>query len=342
MNVHGFGAAAVATAIALATSFVATRAAIRIARRRRMLDVPNERSSHTVPTPRTGGVGIALGAAAALAIRGPYTPQVAAAAAGAAVAFAAGLLDDVRTLRPAPKMALLLVAAAFAAAGMRVERTGGVPFSGEVSLGVLAWPLTILWLAGYANAFNFMDGIDGIAGVTAAVSAASFAAAGIVHGDDTLVGLSAAVGGASLGFLPWNFPRAAVFMGDAGSLPLGMLLAAAAVEANASGAMSFPASVLLLGPFVFDVAFTLALRAVSRRRLSEAHRDHLYQRLSRVLRAHAPVTIAYALFAAVTGLLALTYERQSELGRLLSLGIPPLAMLAFAASVLRAERRREG
>src|SRR6185503_11970837 len=84
---------------------------------------------------------------------------------------------------------------------------------------------------------------------------------------------------ACAGFLPFNFPKARIFMGDAGSLPLGLLLAWLAVRANETGALPFPASILVLGPFLFDVTFTLIRRARAGKNLGEAHKDHLYQRV---------------------------------------------------------------
>ena len=147
-----------------------------------------------------------------------------------------------------------------------------------------------------------------------------------------------ALAGALVGFLWFNLNPALIFMGDAGSLPLGMALATCAVMANASGSLAFPASVLLLGPFLFDVAFTLVRRATGGRKIGAPHKEHLYQRLSRVWGSHAKVSLLYAGFSVVTGCLALCYGGLTELGKLLSLTLPVAAMLGFAAFVLRAER----
>lgn len=321
---------------ALVVSLVATGVVLAVARRTRHLDVPNERSSHAVPTPRSGGLGIvAAFAATPFAVGGL---SGAAPLAALAIACAAGVVDDVRGLRPLLKMVALLGAAAVVVPSLAVEVARDVPFAGDVPLGFLALPLTALWLALYANAFNFMDGIDGIASLTSAVSGAAFAAAGVRAGDAELAGWGAAVCGASLGFLPWNFPGARIFLGDAGSLPLGFALAWCAVRANATGALAFPASVLLLGPFLFDVAFTLGRRWREGKTIGEAHREHLYQRLARRAGSHPPATIVYAGFAAATGALALGYAEMSSLGKLLSLVLPSASMLGFAGLVLRAER----
>jgi Fuc2NAc and GlcNAc transferase len=225
----------------------------------------------------------------------------------------------------------------------RVEVVHGMPWIGDLDLAWAAWPLTLFWLACYPNAFNFMDGINGIASVTAAVSSAVFVFAAVSGGrpprDPALLACALATEVAALGFVPWNFPRARTFMGDVGSLPLGLALAFCAVRANSVGALSFPASVLLLGPFLFDVTFTLVARLRRGERLGQAHREHLYQRLARALGSHTPVTLLYGGFSVVTGVLALSYGGMSDAARLLSLAGPLAAMLTFAVLVRRLEQR---
>jgi UDP-N-acetylmuramyl pentapeptide phosphotransferase/UDP-N-acetylglucosamine-1-phosphate transferase len=198
----------------------------------------------------------------------------------------------------------------------------------------------ILCVTLYPNAFNFMDGINGIAALTAAVTGTVFAIAGVRSGDPASARWGAVAAGASLGFLPWNFPKARIFMGDAGSVPLGFLLILCAVMSSKSGALPFPASILLLGPFMFDVTFTLIRRWREGKTIGEAHKEHLYQRLSRVWGSHAKVSLLYAAFSVATGILALAYASLSDLGKVLSLALPLAAMLGFAALVLRAEREK--
>ena len=330
----------VTAAIACGTSFAAVAMVLAYARRRRLLDVPNERSSHSTPTPRSGGLGIVVAVLVTIVLRNADFAECWEAVFAFAIAALVGFLDDVSPMRPLVKFVLLLGAAHFGLQHV-LQVVHAVPFAGDLRFPTLA-AIFATWgcLALYPNAFNFMDGIDGIAALTAAVSAAVYTIAGVQHGDGALGAWGALLAGVSLGFLPWNFPKARIFMGDAGSLPLGLLLVWCAVRANATGAMAFPASVLLLGPFLFDVAFTLVRRAVERKRFGEAHRDHLYQRLSRLWGSHARVSLLYASFAAVTGSLALAYGSMGDAGKLLSLVVPLAAMLGFAALVLRAERRK--
>jgi Fuc2NAc and GlcNAc transferase len=323
---------------ALAMSLVATAIMRAYARRRGLVDVPNDRSSHVTPTPRGGGLAMVTALALAVLLHGRLSDDALMYA--LAIVGVIGFLDDARGMPAWLKMAAIVYAATNVARVAVVTIAYDVPFAGAVDLGIFAWALTVAWVASYANAFNFMDGIDGIASLTAALSAAAFAIAGADRGDPMLAGWAAAACGASLGFLPWNFPKARIFMGDAGSLPLGVLLAWCAVRANASRALPFPASMLLLGPFLFDVTFTLVRRAREGKKIGEPHKEHLYQRLSRVWGSHAKVSLLYAGFSVVTGTLALAYASMSDTGKLLSLAVPLATMLGFAALVLRAERRK--
>jgi Fuc2NAc and GlcNAc transferase len=329
-------------------AFAATAVVRRVALRRGHLDIPNQRSSHAQPTPRGGGVAIVVAIVAGLLASLAAEPLTVASPAivipGVLLACVIGLRDDANPLRPSAKMLGLVAAAACVLPIAQVETPQAVPFAGDVGLAWAAWPLTALWLACYPNAFNFMDGLDGIAALTTIVSCAVFAIAGVRGGDApgaiTVTWAAAATGLAAAGFLPWNFPRARIFMGDAGSLPLGLLLATCAVLANAADVLPFPASILLLGPFMFDVAFTLFRRSREGKTIGEAHKEHLYQRLSRLWGSHAKVSLLYASFSVVTGGLALAYDSMGDAGKLLSLVGPLAAMLGFAALVLRAERRK--
>jgi UDP-N-acetylmuramyl pentapeptide phosphotransferase/UDP-N-acetylglucosamine-1-phosphate transferase len=162
--------------------------------------------------------------------------------------------------------------------------------------GAVAWIgalIALLFLVGSMNAFNFMDGSNGMAGVQAVVSGAFlawlFAAAG--QGGWTLA--SGALAGAVLGFLPWNVPRARLFMGDAGSVPLGFVLASLVLVATYSGAAPGPLALLALAPFLVDTSLTLIRRLIRRERWYTAHRQHLYQRLIRRGWSHLAVMALY-------------------------------------------------
>ncbi len=327
--------------------FAATGIAVPILRRRLVAE-ETERSSHTGRTPTGGGIGIAAavlvagGGTLALIGEGFDATRVGLPLVAAVAAGAVGVLDDAREMRPRLKMALLL---ACAAAVLPVATLTGAsaPFAGPLGFGWAAIPLSLFWLLGFTNVFNFMDGINGIAAVTTAVSGSAFALLGAARGDVDVALLGGITAGAAAGFLPWNFPNARVFMGDAGSLALGLLLATlgilSAEPVAEIPAVAFPACVLLLGPFLLDTTLTLIRRAARGERLGEAHREHLYQKLSDVWKAHPPVTLLYGAFSVATAVLAWGYGDRGDFGRLLSLVLPLGAMLVFAAVVLRAERR---
>ena len=338
----------VAFVAAAALSWIGVRRALAFATARALLDIPSDRSSHAVPTPRGGGLGIVFAIVACIAAEAVRRGDVAFAlpALPILVACALGYADDRKSLPAAPKMLVLVLAAALALPQATV-RSVPVPYAGTVDLGLLAVPLSLFWMAGFSNAFNFMDGINGISGLTVLVSGLGFAAAGLLAGDERTAFLGAVAAGAGAGFLPWTFPKARIFMGDSGSLPLGMLLAFTAATAaepaspGAAPALPFPASVLLLGPYVFDVTFTLVRRAREGKPLGQAHNEHLYQRLARGLGGHAPSAWTYAGLAAVTSGLAVAYAGWGDLGRVLSILVPPLTLLACAPSVFDLEAKRK-
>lgn len=331
-----------AAAACAAVSFAAVGAFLRHARRSRFLAEPTERSSHTVPTPVGGGVGIAFAVTAGLVVSRfvPGGPDLSLFAPGFVAATLTGFRDDRRALAAGPKMTLIVAAAALGLLAARFGRPE-VPFLGPLPLdGFLGLAAALVWTSGFSNAFNFMDGIDGLAGSTAVVTGAAYAVAGWTSGNPDVALLGALVAGGGAGFLPWNLPKARIFMGDAGSLPLGLLIAQTAMLADARGALPFAASVVLLAPYLTDVSFTLFRRWREGKRLSQGHREHLYQRLQRALGSHVLATSCY--FAAECGVaaLALSWGALGEPGRALSLLLVPAVLLAFAPWIFRAERAR--
>lgn len=328
-------------------SWLAVGRALAYARSNAVLDVPSSRSAHTTPTPRGGGVGIVFTIMAALVAQSIRHGDGTLVAVALSVLFAAavGFTDDRRSLPPLTKLALLTAAALIALPAATV-RTAHVPYLGTVDLGVLAIPLSLVWLTGFSNAFNFMDGVNGIAALTALVSGLGFAVAGHLAGDEVTAFLGALTAGAALGFLPWNFPHARIFMGDSGSLPLGLLLAIVAARAarpvppHGVPVLPFAASVLLLGPYVFDVTLTLISRALQGRRLTQAHSDHVYQRLARARGDHSVASLTFASFSAITSVLALVYGGLGDFGRVLCLVVPLVSLLGFSFFVRALERQK--
>jgi UDP-N-acetylmuramyl pentapeptide phosphotransferase/UDP-N-acetylglucosamine-1-phosphate transferase len=293
---------------------------IRLLRRRTMLDIPNERSSHDTPVPRGGGLVIVmawvLGMVATWALRFPFpdlgilAPDgfVISTTLGIVVLAILGFVDDRLDLNPFLKL-LVQVAVALQAlwlSGLQVTDLG-LPLESPIGLGVWGWVAGLMWLVGFTNIFNFMDGINGLAFTQLIIGGTTFCLFGAKSGDYELAISGALAAGAALGILKYNFPKALVFMGDVGSLPSGFLLAMlglrAAFGAHNEG-VSFLVPVLVLWPFLYDGSFTLLNRLAHRRNPFRAHRSHLYQRLIVKGYSHKKITSGYALWMAVCGVLA--------------------------------------
>ena len=278
-----------------------------MARLRLLVDKPNARSSHSLPTPRGGGIGLVVGALAGCLWLGAADAW-AGFAAGALVAGVAGLADDARAQGAYVKFGAQFLAAGLAMAGGAVFGTVHVPGIGPVELGVFAGPVTFLWFVGLTNAYNFMDGLDALAASTGAVAALFAGLVLAVGGHHALAGLAFVLAAACLGFLPLNWPRARVFMGDVGSQFLGFSFAGLGVlaaDADASGQL-FWLIPLLLMHFLFDTMLTAARRVAAGENVLAAHRGHLYQLLNQSGVSHGRVSALLACFAGLQGLAALT------------------------------------
>ncbi|MEE4381292.1 MAG: glycosyltransferase family 4 protein [Pseudomonadales bacterium] len=281
--------------LVLVAALLGTGLVRRYALHRELLDVPNARSSHTRPTPRGGGVALvlaALGAWCALWLSGALDPSLAAAVVpGGALVALTGFFDDRSSL---PSWVRLLVH--FLASVWALAWLGGLPrvplLFGPVDLGWIGHVLGVLYLVWMLNLYNFMDGIDGIAGIEATVVPLVAAAIALLLGLPFPWPL-ACLAFAALGFLPWNFPRARIFMGDAGSGFLGFSLGVLSIDALASHPGLGWAWLILLGTFVVDATVTLLRRMIRGYRFDEAHRSHAYQYLARRVGRHAPVSVGY-------------------------------------------------
>lgn len=265
--------------------------------RKRLLDVPNDRSSHSQPTPRGGGLALTVAHLLAVVVAnwlGLLDLNLAATLIGGGFAVAVvGFLDDHGHVPAALRLICHLVAFAWA-----VWWLGGLPpvdFGwGPVDLGWAGTALLLLYLAWFLNLFNFMDGIDGIAGAQALCMSLTgvvlaYQAGGGEHAALPIVLLAAA----TLGFLAWNWPPARIFMGDVGSGYLGFALGVLALWTVVEGWLTPWVWLILGGAFLADATVTLVRRARARVNLVEAHRSHAYQRLSRHWRGHRPVTLAF-------------------------------------------------
>jgi UDP-GlcNAc:undecaprenyl-phosphate GlcNAc-1-phosphate transferase len=297
-----------------------------------LLDRPNGRSSHEVVTPRSGGVAIFSGWLVGIVTIGVFagwtgfTKEAAMFAPLLAAAFLFGLADDRFNLNASLKFFTQIALAVFYVAIFGPLTAAPLPFLGETSLGPWAAPLTVLWIVGFMNAYNFMDGVNGIAAACGALALATLAAAAAFNGE-TFWAIACGLCAASLlSFLPMNFPRARLFMGDNGSQAVGFLFAVASVGVanDTDGAVSAYFGPLLMLPFLADVAFTLIHRARRGRNILSAHREHLYQLMARLGLSHAEVTAAFLSLTALSSAVAILQLRLPAAYQLLA----PIALSA--------------
>ena len=269
----------------------------RYALARSLLDVPNARSSHSVPTPRGGGVAIVTSALLGLPLLAadgvlPLPALWGLIGAGGLVALV-GFLDDHRHI--AARWRLL---AHFAAAIWALTWLGGAPplmlFGTEVDLGWFGVVLAAVYLVWLLNLYNFMDCIDGIASVEAICVGLGGALLFMLSDHTGLATVPLVLAAAAAGFLFWNFPPAKIFMGDAGSGFLGIVVGVMSLQAGWVAPELFWSWVILLGVFVTDATVTLLRRLMRGDRFYEAHRSHAYQHASRRFGRHLPVTLAVA------------------------------------------------
>jgi Fuc2NAc and GlcNAc transferase len=270
----------------------------RVALRRELLDVPDHRSSHTRVTPRGGGMAIVLSFLSTILLLAlfrqiPVSWALAFFGAGGAVAWV-GFLDDHGHVPAHTRLAVHAGSALFALACL-----GGPP---AVQFGKLFWPdgglAWLLWLPfliWLVNLYNFMDGIDGIAGIEAVtvLIAATVVASSNANPDSILV--MQALLASTLGFLVWNWPPARIFMGDAGSGFIGMMLGVLVLASAGQAAVSVWSWLILLGVFLVDATVTLLTRMLFGQRWWEPHRSHAYQNASRRYGGHGPVTVSVAI-----------------------------------------------
>ncbi|MEE4719190.1 glycosyltransferase family 4 protein [Pseudomonas alliivorans] len=283
--------------IALA-SLLLTALLRRYALSRSLLDVPNARSSHSIPTPRGGGVAIVVAfllAIVVLAGTGQISVATSMAIVGAGGMVAViGFMDDHGHI--AARWRLL---GHFAAAVWALVWSGGLaPLSvmgTTVDLGVVGQICAVFYLVWMLNLYNFMDGIDGIASVEAVTVCGGIGLVYALSGFGELLWGPLILAASVVGFLYWNFPPARIFMGDAGSGFLGIALGMLSLQAAWASPQLFWAWLILLGVFVVDATVTLLRRLVRREKVYEAHRSHAYQFASRRLGGHLPVTLAVGL-----------------------------------------------
>ena len=308
-------------------------------------DIPDARKAHTEPIAKSGGVGIVCafllgvlllyryGQVSRLA-EGYFIGVIAAATLMAAISF----LDDLFALSFLVKLATQLIAAAAAVASGLWLHVLALPFYGAIDIGWLGVPLTIFFLLFITNAMNFIDGLNGLAGGVTLIACLFLAGIAAVYGGFFVYTASLLLAGGVLGFLPFNFPRAQIFMSDVGSQFCGFMLALFGIAAARFEAapLSFLLVPLLLSGVLYDVAFTLVRRIFAGENIARAHNGHLYQVARRAGMDAAWVAVWHWMFAVIGGLTAIAFLAAPPAWKLPIALLPLIAQLLWTVIVIRA------
>jgi len=252
-------------------------------------DIPNDRSLHTEPVPRTGGIALMAGILSGwMLMIQHWTWWIVMPALGL---FVLSLVDDMRSLSPRTRLIGHFIAAMIVLGGAGVD---------------LLWLLPVLlFIVWMTNLYNFMDGSDGLAGGMALFGFSFYGIAALKHNDEIFAMMNFSVGAAALGFLYHNFNPARIFMGDSGSIPLGFLAASFGIWGWQQAYWPFWFPILVFSPFVADATFTLFRRIGRKEQLSQAHRSHYYQRLVQMGWGHRKTALAEYLLMFLAGTFAL-------------------------------------
>jgi UDP-GlcNAc:undecaprenyl-phosphate GlcNAc-1-phosphate transferase len=265
----------------------------------RIMDMPNERSSHSAPIPKSGGISIVATFLIGVLIIFLFGEKTLIRHVyffgfvfSALLIAGISLYDDIANkpfiIKLTTQLAAILLVLAF---GIVIDRVA-LPFAGLVPLGWWGYPISFIWIVGMTNAFNFMDGVDGLAGGAAVIASAFFCAITFSQGSTFVYITCYALLAGSLGFLVYNFPPARIFMGDVGSAFLGFVFAVLAIIAARydHSHTSFMVMPLLLFNVIYDTFFTFVRRLLRGERVIDAHRTHLYQLFNRIGYSHRVVS----------------------------------------------------
>jgi len=331
---------------AAAGSFVISTLCVAGSRRwavERMLDIPNARSSHTKPTPRGGGLGIVIGVLIGAwslfisrIISMPFREIAALSLAGGIVALV-GWLDDIHRLPYRVRLVVQAISSVIILIAIGYFKTIVIPLIGDIHLFSIGIPVTLLWIMGLTNAYNFMDGIDGIAGGQAVVAGLGWTIIGFISGQSYIGLIGVLLAASSLAFLLYNWSPARIFMGDVGSAFMGFTLAVLPIIAGRQSPRIIVAGLLLVWPFIFDTSFTLIRRLTRGENVFVAHRSHIYQRLVIAGYNHRFVTLLYVGLALVGVIVALIWYKRAPFADAVVLMVPLLLFAGLWRFTVKAE-----
>lgn len=272
--------------IAFVMALVLTPVAKSIAYKIGAIDVPKDkRRMHKEPTPRLGGLAIYFGFLISIVFFARLDKQLLGILAGSLIILIVGIIDDVKQIRASIKLVAQIIAALIVAfCNVRISAISmpvGLVDGGILSLGIFSIPITVLWIVGATNAVNLIDGLDGLAAGICSIATFSLFFIAILAGEASVAILAAALAGSCLGFLPYNFNPAKIFMGDTGSTFLGYMLSIICIQGLFKGyvVISFIVPFLILGLPIFDTTFAILRRIKNKKPIMSPDRGHLHHRL---------------------------------------------------------------
>lgn len=270
--------------IAFLTAYLATPLVIKLAGKIGAMDVPDgKRRVHDHPVPRLGGLAIAVGFFVATLIFARLSRKVLIYYIAAFIIIVGGVLDDTFGLSPKKKLLFQITAAVIVAVFcVRIQFLTNIFAAGKyINLGILSVPITVFWIVGITNTVNLIDGLDGLAAGISAISSFCYFLIMLQNADLALAMMLVSLIGAIIGFLPYNFNPAKIFMGDTGSLFLGFVLSVISMETVTKSAATLAVfiPIFVLGIPIFDTSFAILRRLRAHRPIMKADKGHLHHRL---------------------------------------------------------------
>ncbi len=297
----------------------------RLAIYRQILDHPNERSSHFVPTPRGGGgaIVILVLVTALISLKQIDLNHGLIYITCAAIIAWLGWRDDVQSLSPKIRFTVQGVVAAVSIWGLGYFKAVTIPLLGELQLGAVGLMITFLWIVGLTNAYNFMDGIDGIAGGVALAGGLGWMMLASHAHTPFAFWIALAIAASSLGFLGHNWSPAKIFLGDVGSTFLGYTFAVLPLISSDKSGDALMLGTLLMWTFIMDAGVTFIQRLLRRENLFAAHRTHLFQRLVIAGYKHSKISLLYIVLTLLAAVLSYEWSWGNPLAPLfIILGLP--------------------
>jgi UDP-GlcNAc:undecaprenyl-phosphate GlcNAc-1-phosphate transferase len=298
--------------------------------------MPSSRTVHDHPMPVMGGLAIFIAFSVTVLHRVGLGYDTLGLLLGALIVVGVGMWDDIRELRPLPKLIGQIVAALVAVRlGVKIEFITNPFGPGMIYLGFWGTPLTVLWIVGMVNVVNFLDGLDGLAAGVSVIAAFALFSVAFSRGQVFASALAVALAGSALGFLPYNFNPASIFMGDAGAMLLGFTLAVISVEGALKGAATIALAVPMftLGVPIFDTVFSIVRRVHKGTPFYQADKEHIHHRLLNNGFSHKGAVI---LIYAITSCLGIMAILMAKLGVTLT----GYVLVALLLSVILVSSRR--